>query len=359
MYCDFYSINNREDSIPEFIQSLILEIERCKVDTTNWELNTIFIGGGTPSLIKSKYMELIINALHKKHNLNKIEEFTLEVNPGEAPKDRLKKFKDLGINRLSMGVQSLEPSILKFLTRIHDSKNVYDTFDHAREIGYANINCDLIYSIPGQSWDIWERDLRSIINLDPEHISAYTLTSERGTELFKLIKNHEIVMPRNEKTANWFLKTHKILKTNKYNAYEISNFSKINYECEHNLHYWNINPYIGYGPSAHSFDGYVRWSNIKSLDNYIKKLNSVKTTLSFSEVLTLQNKTNEMIGFGLRTSLGIKTRKIPNALINKFETNLKLALIKWGNCIVTDSETIKLSIEGLAYADAIAVDLMT
>lgn len=358
MYCDFYSINNREDSIPEFIQSLILEIERCKVDTSNWELNTIFIGGGTPSIIKSKYMELIINALHKKHNLNKVKEFTIEVNPGEAPKHRLKKFKDLGINRLSIGVQSLEPSILNFLTRIHDVKQVYDTFDYAREVGYSNINCDLIYSIPGQSWDVWVRDLKAIIKLNPEHISAYTLTSERGTELFKLIKKRKIIMPKDEKTADWFLKTHKILKNNHYSAYEISNFSKMNYECEHNLHYWNINPYIGYGPSAHSFDGHIRWNNIKSLDNYIKKLRSIKTPLSFSEELSLESKTNEMIGFGLRTSLGIKTRSIPDSLLNKFKTNLELALIKWENCIITDHETIKLSNEGLAYGDAIAVDLM-
>ena len=132
----------------------------------------------------------------------------------------------------------------------------------------------------------------------------------------------------------------------------------MNYECKHNLHYWNINPYIGYGPSAHSFDGYIRWSNIKSLDNYIKKLRSIKTPLSFSEELSLENKMNEMIGFGLRTRLGIKTCNIPNALASKFKNNLELAIARWGNCIITDDETIKLSIEGLAYGDAIAVDLM-
>mgnify|MGYP003691508919 CR=1 FL=1 len=358
MYCDFYSINNREDSIPEFIQALILEIERCKVDTTNWELDTIFIGGGTPSLIKSEYMELIINALHKKHNLNKIKEFSIEVNPGEAPKNRLKEFKNLGINRLSIGVQSLEPSLLKFLTRIHNVKQVYDTFRHAREIGYTNINCDLIYSIPDQSWDIWKRDLQSIIKLDPEHISAYTLTSEKGTELFKLIKKHEIVMPKDERTADWFLKTHKILKTNNYNAYEISNFSKKHFECKHNLHYWKINPFIGYGPSAHSFDGHNRWSNIKSLDSYLKKVKSFKTTVSFSETLSLENKINEMIGFGLRTNLGISSRNIPNPLLDKFKTNLESALIKWGNHIYVNDDIIKLEAEGLAYGDAIAIDLM-
>lgn len=358
MYCDFYSINDRENSIPEFIQSLVLEIERCEVDTAKWRFDSIFIGGGTPSLLKSKYMEMIINALHKKHNLDHINEFTIEANPGEAPKDRLKNFRDLGVNRLSIGVQSLEPSILKFLTRVHNEKQALDTFNHAREVGYTNINCDLIYSIPGQTWDIWKRDLKRVIGLEPEHISAYTLTSEKGTELFNLVRSHKILMPENEKTAHWFLKTHEILDSSDYKRYEISNFSKANYKCEHNLHYWNIDPYLGYGPSAHSFDGFIRWSNIRSLDNYIKKIKSFETTISFSEILSSENKTNEMIGFGLRTESGISNQDIPLPLIDRFNINLELALNKWQNCIHIKGNTIKLKKKGFVYGDAIAIDLM-
>ena len=358
MYCDFYSINGQENKIPQFIDSLIFENERCEIDTTNWKIDTIFIGGGTPSLIKSKYMEMIINALHKKHNLNYIKEFTIEANPGEAPKNRLKNFKNLGINRLSIGVQSLEPSILKFLTRIHNNNQTFNTFLNAREVGFNNINCDLIYSIPNQSWNIWERDLKKIINLNPEHISAYTLTSEKGTELFKLIKNHKIYMPEDEKIGDWFLNTHNILESFNYKAYEISNFSKLNYESIHNQHYWNIHPYIGYGPSAHSFDGKKRWNNTRSLENYLKKIKLSKSPISFSEILSTKNKTNEMIGFGLRTRAGISIQNIPKQFFKKFNSNLKLVLKKWEGCIYFHKNTIKLEKKGFVYGDAIAIDLM-
>jgi oxygen-independent coproporphyrinogen-3 oxidase len=358
MYCDFYSINNREDSIPEFIQSLISEIERCEVDTSKWEFNTIFIGGGTPSLIKSKYMELIINALHKRHNLNKIKEFTIELNPGEAPKDRLKGFKNLGINRLSIGVQSLEPLILKFLTRIHDVKQVYETFDDAREVGFDNINCDLMYSIPNQSWNTWSKDLKEIINLKPEHISAYALTPERGTQLFKLMKEKKITMPSAEQKSKWFLDTHNMIKSHFYMPYEISSFSKKGYECQHNLNYWKILPYIGYGPSAYSYDGAKRWQNINSIDSYIKKLKSYKSPIHFSETINEKNKTNEIIGFGLRTTSGILVDKIPKVYSQKFRKNLKSVLKKWEKAIIVDKIFIKLNQSGFLFADAIAIDLM-
>jgi len=358
MYCDFYSVNDRENLIPQFINSLKLEIEQCKVDTKDWNIETIFIGGGTPSLIKSKYIEIIINTLNKKHTLNNIKEFTIESNPGEAPKNRLKNYHDLGIDRISIGIQSLEPSILKFLTRIHDSKQVFDTFYNAREVGFNNINCDLIYSIPNQTWDIWYQDLKKIINLNPEHISAYTLTSEKGTELYKSIKNQNIIMPNDDQTSNWFLKTHKILKSFNYKSYEISNFSKINYKCLHNLNYWKNKPYIGYGPSAHSYDGYKRWSNIRSIDSYIKKIKSFKSPISFSETLTIENKINELIGFGLRTSSGISIKNIPEPFINKFYRNLESALIKWEDCINLNKNFIKLKNQGLLYGDSIAIDLM-
>ena len=184
MYCDFYSASDKETLIPEFVKALILEIERCQVETQDLEIETIFIGGGTPSLLKSKYIDLIVNALHKKHKIDNVKEFTIEANPGEASQKRLKNFLKLGINRLSIGVQSLNPNILRFLTRTHSPNEVFKTFQNARNIGFKNINCDLLYSIPNQSWNRWSKDLKEIIKLKPDHISAYSLTSEKGTQLF-------------------------------------------------------------------------------------------------------------------------------------------------------------------------------
>ena len=226
MYCDFYSVDNREDLINEYINSLILEIKHSNINTTNWVIKTMFIGGGTPSLIKSKYIELILITLNKKHNLSHLKEITIEVNPGEASKRRLRNYLGLGINRLSIGVQSLNPYVLKFLTRTHEPDEVFKTFYDARSVGFKNINCDLIYSIPNQSWITWEKDLRKIINLKPEHISTYTLTSEKGTQLFKSIKEKEITMPLINEKVKWFLSTHRILTNENFIPYEISNFSK-------------------------------------------------------------------------------------------------------------------------------------
>ena len=136
--------------------------------------------------------------------------------------ERLKDFRSLGINRLSMGVQSLEVGLLKFLTRIHSANQVFETYEHARNAGFENINCDLIYSMPGQSWEIWERDLLRVLDLKPEHISAYTLTLEKGTELYQFVKKGQVTMPEEDQTGGWFLKTHGILNSHGYSAYELS-----------------------------------------------------------------------------------------------------------------------------------------
>ena len=165
-------------------------------------------------------------------------------------------------------------------------------------------------------------------------------------------------MPKIEKTSEWFLKTHHLLNHNNFKSYEISNFSKRGYECKHNLNYWKIKPYIGYGPSAHSFDGNKRWYNVKSIDHYMKRLNSYKSPVSFSEILSIENKVNETIGFGLRTSSGIAINKIPKNFLKIFNRNLKFALKKWKNCIITDNDNVKLNPNGLLYGDAIAIDLM-
>ena len=271
---------------------------------------------------------------------------------------KVKNFLKLGINRLSIGVQSLNPNILKFLTRTHSPNEVFKTFQNARNIGFKNINCDLLYSIPNQSWNTWDKDLKEIIKLKPDHISAYTLTSEKGTQLFKLIKEKKITMPPNEQKNKWFLDTHDILKNNYYMPYEISSFSKKGYECQHNLNYWKILPYVGYGPSAYSYDGTKRWQNISSIDSYIKKLKSHKSPIHFSETINKKSRTNEIIGFGLRTTSGISVDRIPKVYSQKFRKNLKRVRKKWEKAIIVDKDFIKLNQNGFLFADAIAIDLM-
>ena len=358
IYCDFYSITDRENSIPRFINAIVKEIETCTVDVSNWKLETIFIGGGTPSLLNGRNIESILNALERKYDLAQIKEWTMEANPGEAPLERLKDFRSLGINRLSMGVQSLEPDLLKFLTRIHSANQVFETYEHARNAGFENINCDLIYSMPGQSWEIWERDLLRVLDLKPDHISAYTLTLEKGTELYQFVKKGQVTMPEEDQTGGWFLKTHGILNSHGYSAYEISNFAKPGMECRHNLHYWRIHPFLAFGPSAHGFDGSNRWGNVRSLDQYLTQIESGNTPISMKESLTQKNLTNELIGFGLRMNEGIDLAQIPERYLNQFNTNLESARQKWSDVLILRDSSVSLTKKGMVYTDAVGVDLM-
>ena len=358
IYCDFYSITDRENSIPRFTNAIVKEIETCTVDVSNWKLETIFIGGGTPSLLNGRNIESILNALERKYDLAQIKEWTMEANPGEAPLERLKDFRSLGINRLSMGVQTLEPDLLKFLTRIHSPNQVFETYEHARNAGFENINCDLIYSMPGQSWEIWERDLLRVLDLKPEHISAYTLTLEKGTELYQFVKKGQVTMPEEDQTGGWFLKTHGILNSHGYSAYEISNFAKPGMECRHNLHYWRIHPFLAFGPSAHGFDGSNRWGNVRSLDQYLTQIESGNTPISMKESLTQKNLTNELIGFGLRMNEGIDLAQIPERYLNQFNTNLESARKKWSDVLILRDSSVSLTEKGMVYADAVGVDLM-
>lgn len=358
MYCDFYSITEREESIPRFFNALNKEIENCTIDSKDWQFDTVFIGGGTPSIIEPSFLESIIKSLDNKYDLSGIKEFTIEANPGEAPKQRLKDYHSIGINRLSMGVQSLEPSLLKFLTRIHTKEQFFETYDSARSVGFENINCDLIYSIPGQSWEIWERDLNNIIDLNPEHISAYTLTMEKGTGLFQMVKNGQIQMPNDSETGEWFTQTHELLNSNGFSTYEVSNFSRKNMECQHNIHYWRIHPYLAFGPSAHGFDGSKRWNNARSLDQYIQQIESERSPVSLSETLTERDNLNEYIGFGLRMSAGIDINKFHGTSKSEFKNKYSLVKLKWGKYFNENQNNISLTQKGMLFSDLIIPELL-
>ncbi len=358
MYCDFYSISDREDSIPKFIEAIIKEIEQCEIDVSEWIFDTIFIGGGTPSLIQENHMDSILSCLNKKYDLSNLKELTIEANPGEAPKERLKTFNTMGINRISIGVQSFQPELLKFLTRIHDRDQIFETYDNARSAGFNNINCDLIYSIPGQNWSHWNNDLDTIIRMDPEHISAYTLTSEKGTDLFSMVSDDTISMPSKDQESDWFTRTHAILSKNGYEAYEVSNFSKPGFECIHNLHYWNIEPYLAFGPSAHGYDGKYRWNNARSLDQYIERVMSGNSPMSMKEEITLLDHINEKIGFGMRMIKGIDLDMIPNEFQKKFKNNIKIIEQRYPDHIQVSDKNFTFTQKGMLFADQLIPEIL-
>jgi len=358
MYCDFYSVADKDEAIPTFFEALIKEIEICETDTSDWIIDTIFIGGGTPSLMTPYQLQSLIKALDKKFDLTHVSEFTLEANPGEAPLERLKSFRALGVNRISMGVQSLQPSLLQFLTRIHGPEEVFKTFDTARQAGFENINCDLIFSIPNQTMKIWENDLKRILDLGPEHMSCYSLTVEKGTQLYQYVNRGKVKMPNDDQSAAYYRWAQSTMADYGYRQYEISNWSKPKLECNHNFHYWEIDPYLAFGPSAHGFDGKSRFSNINDLDSYINKLVKGDSPLQHIEKLTRKNYTNELIGFGLRINKGINLENISKKFKTKFDQRIVDIKYKWGKYLIQEGNRLRLTEEGYAFADAIAVDLL-
>jgi len=356
VYCDFYSITKKEDQIPLFTQCLLKEIDSYKHYSGKWQFDTIFFGGGTPSLLPAKYLEQILQRLHDTFDTSKVKEITLEVNPEEAPLEHLKDIRGLGVNRLSIGFQSFNDKILKLLGRLHQSSDCFKTFKNARKAGFDNINADMIFNIPGLSITNWEKDLKELLKLNPEHISAYSLTVEPSTKLFNLVKNKELLMPPEKIDIEQFLLTEEIMLSHRYNHYEISNYAKENKECKHNLHYWKLSPYLSFGPSAHSYDLEKRWWNVRSLEQYLNLLNEDKLPIDGNEELTKKDQYNEIILNGLRLKEGIDLSNLKSykTLVNK--DYLDKINKKW-DCVSITNSNIKLINKGFLFVDEISSDM--
>lgn len=354
-YCDFYSIVNRKETIPYFIESVIKEIDLYfySNDLNELEFDTIFLGGGTPSLIEPHYIEKIFKTLSNHINFSMIKEITIEANPGEASKKYLNGYKKIGINRISFGFQSLDDKLLKFLDRLHSAKQCILAFEEARIAGFENINTDMIFNIPGQSLDILSENLKSVIKLQPEHISSYSLTVEKGTMLYSNVSKGKVVMPDEELDYNMYEMTSSIMSDNRYSQYEASNYAKNDKECLHNLHYWNLDPYIAFGPSAHGYDGKKRWWNHKSLNLYLTLLKENKLPVKNSEILSTKNKFNEIIMNGLRTSKGINIEKL-----NRITTSINIdkKIQKWPQLVIQD-KYLRLKDNDFMLLDEITADL--
>jgi oxygen-independent coproporphyrinogen-3 oxidase len=358
IYCDFYSLAGQEELLPTFVKALVQEISSCSIDTSSWIIETLFLGGGTPSLLAPSQLETILQALHEQFSMHQVKEITLEVNPGTATANALFDYHALGINRLSIGIQSLEPALLRWLSRIHTVQESYQTYNTARKVGFDNINCDLLFGVPGQTPTIWKRDLKRILELQPEHISAYSLTVEAGTPLHHQVKERIVCMPDEETTTALFRETHRALQSAGYEHYEISNYALPGKHCLHNLHYWEIKPYLGFGPSAYSFDGTKRWCNVSSVETYLQRSSQGQSQIAHQETLSKTQLLNEIIGFGLRTSQGVNLHRIPKP----FRRQLLQRAFREGSpvklLLQLQNHHLTPTLEGMLYADALAVELI-
>ena len=356
IYCDFYSVTKRDDSIDKFVNCLIKEIRLNKNRLESTIFDTIFFGGGTPSVLTENQLENILNTLYKNFSIDKKVEITLECNPGEITFEKLAHFRKIGINRLSIGFQSFNEKNLKFLGRLHSSKQSISTFNHARKAGFDNINIDLIYDIPKQKIKDWKDDLFLGTSLEPEHISAYSLTVEKNTVLHSMVKNKTAIMPSEEIDKKMFLSTISYLEQKNYIHYEISNFSKKNKECAHNLHYWRLEPYLAFGPGAHGFDGKKRWWNKKSIDFYINQIDQNILPVEFEETLSKKDSFNETIMNGLRLIEGAEIQKLDSLINQNLENYIDSFTEKWPY-INNNGKNLSLNKKGLLFADEIIADL--
>ena len=313
-YCDFPSFSGKEYLMDCYMDALEKEINARVGDTP---INTIFIGGGTPTYLHLKSLKKL-SKIMEKINFSSQGEFTIECNPGTLNEEKLKVMKDMGINRISMGLQASQDNLLKILGRIHDYSDFQESFFLARREGFNNINVDLMFGLPNQSMYQWEETLNKVTTLEPEHISAYSLIIEEQTKFHKMFTEDKLNLPDEDLEREMYRVTIDILKTKGYRQYEISNFSKEEYQCKHNLTYWNLEEYIGVGAAAHSYDNNKRIKNYISIDKYIENMMKVGSATQEVFVNSIKDNMEEFMFMGLRKIDGVDE----GDFANRFETTL-------------------------------------
>ena len=273
-YCDFLSGPANETTIQKYFHALYKEIESYQGKTEDYLVKTVFFGGGTPSLVNASYIKEVMLRLREYFRFDQDNpEITLEINPGTITRDKLLLYRDLGINRLSFGLQSTNNQDLKLLGRIHSFEEFLENYQLARELGFKNINIDLISAIPGQTLESWEKTLEEVLGLNPEHISAYSLIIEENTPFYDLYSPgspNEKELPGEDIDRQIYSKTKELMQEHSYQRYEISNYAKAGYECRHNISYWTGKDYLGLGLGSASLINGARFSNMHDLAQYIE-----------------------------------------------------------------------------------------
>ncbi|MBE2226591.1 MAG: radical SAM family heme chaperone HemW [Ignavibacteria bacterium] len=357
IYCDFYSITNHSKKA-EFLNSIKKEIQFYSKQLADRKFNSIFFGGGTPSLLSFEEFTGIFDELYNCYDISADCEITIEANPGTLNKDKLDIFKKLPINRMSFGVQSFIDEELKFLTRIHTAEQAKSSINAAKAAGFDNVNLDVIFALPGQTMDSWKYNLDEAIKLDTKHISAYSLIFEKGTMLYSMRDKGQVKNADIELEQEMYEYTMQTLADAGYRQYEISNYAKPGYECRHNLKYWTLEEYIAFGPSASSYIGNNRWTNIKNIGRYIELIDSGKPAHDFIETIDKETSVTEHIMLGLR-SVGVNFEEFRSRHNIDFETAYSSpieTLINNGYA-VKDAQSISLTRKGYAVCDEIVATL--
>jgi len=314
LYCDFYSLTSIS-AIPDFLDALFKEMEIYHNRFNPFD--TVYIGGGTPSLLSPQQLESILKRVRKNFDLISnteiTPEITIETNPADLDRSSLESMREIGINRINIGVQSFDEKILNFLGRRHSVKQAISAVEASRKARFHNIGLDLIYGVPEQDINSWLDTLKQAVAFSPEHISCYQLTLEAKTPLGIRYQAGEFSLPGEELQYEFFMKTSEFLKDAGYIHYEVSNFAKgPGCTSRHNQKYWDHSPYLGLGPSAHSFQCNRRWWNHRSLDQYLAVINAGNLPFEETEILTMEQLRLEALYLGLRTKKGVSLQDFKN-----------------------------------------------
>ena len=385
-YCDFISFSNKQDFIENYVEAVKKEINNYFKDKTlleTYTITTIYIGGGTPSYIDSKYIWEIMEVLENNLKQNKVKledmEITIEVNPGTVNKEKLEQYRKAKINRLSIGLQSTNNEMLKQIGRIHIFEQFLGTYQMAKEVGFENINVDLMIGLPNQTIEDIKRSLKEIVQLNPTHISVYSLIVEEGTVIAQKIENHQLQEMDEELERNMYWYVKNTLELNGYTHYEISNFSKEGKESKHNMNCWRQKEYVGIGLGAHSYLNDIRYTNVAEIEQYsirMDKLNEkiinhilelpnkngktnlkeeIETIYEIEEVQDLEDKKKEYMLLGLRTIEGVSISKFKEKYIDNpiFLFRKELEKLVEEKLVMIDGDDIKLTNKGLDLANLV------
>jgi len=355
-YCDFVSFSNSNDLQERYIECLLKEIEYRNIGTKE-KVDTVYFGGGTPSFINATLIEKVLNKIREKFEVKEDAEITLEVNPGTANKEKLEKYKSIGINRLSIGLQSSSDRLLKLIGRIHTYDEFVEVYRLAREVGFKNINVDLMLALPTQTMDELNDSVEKIVDLKPEHVSVYSLILEEGTPLEKKISSKELELIDEDVERKMYWGVKEKLKRNGYVHYEISNFALEGMYSRHNVDCWNQEEYVGYGLASHSYIDGKRVSNTENIEEYIENIESsiLDKNITVNEVQDREAMAKEFMMLGLRKINGVSISEFERKFsINPlFYFRFEIEKLTNEDLIEVDLDNIKLTNKGLDLANIV------
>jgi len=356
-YCDFNSYAGKLHYASEYFNSMEKEIEMYHDEMKNNLINTIFIGGGTPSCVDKKYIRDILTKCRANFNITGDCEVTIESNPGTLDMEKLTAYRCEGINRISIGLQAYQSNLLEYLGRRHSPHDFISSIGMSKRAGFCNINADVIFGIPGQTMEDWKETLRVLANSDITHISAYSLKVEEGTKFGDMLEKGELIQVEDELDRDMYHYAIEYLKQNGFHQYELSNFAKPGYECRHNLTYWKRVDYLGFGAGAHSLLNDIRFSNEYSIEEYIKCVEQQKKPVNEKYTVDLPERMSEYMFLGLRLTQGVSNSEFRNLFkqdmfakyTDSFEELLKSKLIE------IEGENVRLTGLGLDLANQVFV----